>query len=156
MKCLKLRVLASLCLTLPAPAQSPGYAAWTGLAALEVTAPGLTRLELPADVLHASAAAVPLADIRILSPSGIETPYAIEWPRIVQAEHLPAAGFRASLHGETTVIEFETGSSGAVNEIELQTGAVEFVKAATLEGSADGTRWSPLVEGDILDRKSVV
>ena len=151
----KLHIIAFCCLPPGAEGQSSGYAAWTGRTTITVPAPGLTRLDLPPGVLNASASpeATPLADLRLVSPSGVETPYDIAWPRIIKAARLPVEAFKATLAGESTVIEMSPPAGGTIDEMALLTNADNFIKAATLEGSNDGTQWQAIAEGEILCRQ---
>lgn len=155
MNTIRLRILTALCLPLSALAQSPDLAAWTHRTIITVPSPGLTRLELPPELLDASASAgaAPLADLRLVSPSGVETPYDVAWPRIIKAAYMPAASFKAMLAGETTVIELDTPDRGEIDEVTLQTNAMDFIKPAALEGSNDGTQWRSLAIGEILCRQ---
>ena len=50
--------------------------AWKHQQPVNITTPGITRLELPAETLNASRSQ--LEDIRLLSPTGVETPFVIE------------------------------------------------------------------------------
>lgn len=137
-------------------AQADPFAAWTHRAAVTASTPGLTRVELPREVLDASRAVadtVPLRDLRLVSAAGVETPFLIEWPRIVPGRTLAAENFKASLQGSTTVIEFTVPGDAVVEEVRLQTGHRDFIKAATVEGTLDGTQWRVISDRELVFRQ---
>lgn len=127
--------------------------AWQYQQTFEVGASGITRLELPAETLNASRAG--LQDLRVLSPSGVETPYIIERFSLVPPREAAVRGFKSNfLEGDGgTVIEFETDSAEPIEAVTLDSPAANFIKAARLEGSNDGVQWHALAKNEVLFRQ---
>ncbi|WP_395741841.1 hypothetical protein [Prosthecobacter sp.] len=146
-------LLLALCLS--SAASAADYAAWTHRQTVKVAQPGLTRLELEPALLDASSATggAPFHDLRVVSPSGVETPYIIALPRIMRPEMVEAAGFKTTLNPSETVLEFQPPAGTAVTEVLLQTHATGFIKAATVEASSDGARWQTLASHELLCRQ---
>lgn len=126
---------------------------WQHEQSFEVSASGITRLELPAETLNASRAG--LQDLRLLSPTGVETPYIIERFSLTPPREAAVRTFKSSLidGGGGTVIEIETGSTEAIEAVTLDSPAANFIKAARLEGSNDGVQWNELAKNEILFRQ---
>lgn len=131
------------------------FAAWTHRQTVRVTQPGLTRLELEPALLDASrtAGGAPFHDLRVINPAGVETPYIVTLPRIIRPEQLKATAFKATLNPTATVLEFQPPTRETISEVTLFTGASDFIKAASLEASSDGTTWQALASGEVLCRK---
>lgn len=147
-----LAVFALACATAPRAANpSLNVSDWRNLQRLDLDRPGLVRTRLPADTLGAARPA--LEDLRVLDPAGAEVPYAVE---IVQPE---AGGWRTAratavtLEAATTVLRVETGTPDAIEAVRLETPAGDFIKALSIEGSEDGTRWQPVVRGAAVFRQ---
>ena len=82
--------------------------AWQWQHSFAVENPGLVRLDLPPPTLGASQPS--LADLRLVSPDGIETPYLIDEPKPTRRVEAKARGFKASIVDRTTVLEAATGT----------------------------------------------
>lgn len=147
-------LLLALCLTSVAGAAD--FAAWTHHQTVRVTQPGLTRLELESALLDASrtTGGAPFHDLRVISPAGVETPYIIALPRTMRPTSVKAEAFKATLNPSTTVLEFQSPDANTIQELVLQTNAQNFIKAATLEASNDGTTWQTLSTGEVLCRQN--
>lgn len=147
-------LLFALCLSFSASAAD--FAAWTHHQTVRITQPGLTRIELEPALLDASRTTGGAAfhDLRVISPAGVETPYIVALPRIMRPEHLDAAAFKATLNPSTTVLEFQAPTRDTISEVLLQTNASNFIKAATLEASRDGTNWQPLASNELICRQN--
>lgn len=147
-------LLLALCLS--SVANAADFAAWTHRQTVRITQPGLTRLELEPALLDASRTTGGAAfhDLRVISPAGVETPYIVALPRIMRPELLHAAAFKATLNPSTTVLEFQPPTRETISEVLLQTNASNFIKAATLEASSDGTNWQPLASNELLCRQN--
>ncbi|MEZ5385291.1 MAG: hypothetical protein R3F13_07240 [Prosthecobacter sp.] len=147
-------LLLALCLTSFAGAAD--FAAWTHHQTVRVTQPGLTRLELESALLDASrtTGGAPFHDLRVISPAGVETPYIIALPRTMRPTSVAAEGFKATLNPRSTVLEFQPPDANTIQELVLQTNAQNFIKAATLEASNDGTTWQTLSTGEVLCRQN--
>jgi hypothetical protein len=147
-------LLLALCLSTVASAAD--FAAWTHQQTVRITQPGLTRLELEPALLNASRTndGASFHDLRVINPAGVETPYIVALPRIMRPEHLNAAAFKATLNPTTTVLEFQPPTRETISEVLLQTNAFQFIKAATLEASSDGTNWQPLASNELICRQN--
>lgn len=147
-------LLLALCLS--SVASAADFAAWTHRQTVRITQPGLTRIELEPALLDASRTTGGAAfhDLRVISPAGVETPYIVALPRIMRPEHLNAAAFNATLNPSATVLEFQPPTRDTLSEVLLQTNASNFIKAATLEASSDGTNWQPLASNELLCRQN--
>lgn len=124
--------------------------AWRWEQVVDVTAPGMTQLDLPPATLDASQPS--LADLRLIAPDGVETPWLLENtmpPRIVTHE---ANNFRASLEGRSTVLTARN-NSGAIGFVTLNSPARGFLKLVQIEGSNDGQTWQPIASGEIVFRQ---
>jgi hypothetical protein len=147
-------LLIALCFSTVASAAD--FAAWTHRQTVRVTQPGLTRLELESTLLDASrtTGGAPFHDLRVISPSGIETPYIIALPHTMRPASVGAANFKATLNPTTTVLEFQPPDAFTIQELVLKTNGENFIKAATLEASSDGTTWQTLSSGEVLCRQN--
>ena len=145
-----------LALSLTTATSAADFAAWTHHQTLRVTQPGLTRIELESALLDASrtTGGAPFHDLRVISPAGVETPYIIALPRTMRPTSVDAAGFKATLNPTTTVLEFQPPDSHTIQELVLKTNGENFIKAATLEASSDGTTWQTLSSGEVLCRQN--
>lgn len=132
--------------------QTDPHAAWQYTQALEVPGTGLMRLEVPPATLNASSPL--LEDVRLVNPTGIETPYFIEWPQLESVQAKPVGAFRAALHEQNTVLELDTGTDLPIHAVTLVTAATSFIKAATLEGSNDAAQWQPIAANEVLFRQA--
>jgi len=147
-------LLIALCLS--SVASAADFAAWTHRQTVRITQPGLTRLELESALLDASrtTGGAPFHDLRVISPAGVETPYIIALPRPMRLTSVKAEGFKATLNPTTTVLEFQPPDGNTIQEVLLQTNAANFIKAATLQASNDGTTWQTLSTGEVLCRQN--
>jgi hypothetical protein len=133
--------------------------AWQYQQSFEVSVPGITELDLPAETLNVSQAG--LQDVRLLSPSGVETPFVLLAPQGFFSPPREAAvhTFKSSLIEEdgVTVIEVETGitksKAKAVEAVSLDSPAANFIKAARLEGSNNGVQWNELARNEVVFRQ---
>jgi hypothetical protein len=118
-----------------------------------LTASGFTELELPDDVLAATRSGLP--DLRILSASGEEIPYAIGGtidsppPRITlfDVEHT---------YQETTALADRGEDAPRSDSVDLAVSDVEFIKPVTVEASTDRATWSQIARGSIFATASGV
>jgi hypothetical protein len=127
-------------------------AAWQHQQAFDVTASGITRLELPSETLNVSRQQ--LEDLRLLAPSGTEVPFIIERASLVPPREAAVRTFKSSLTDGSTVIEVETGSTEAIDAVSIDSPAANFIKAARLEGSNDGVQWNELATNEVIFRQS--
>ena len=139
-------------------APDPDRSAWQWEQGVVLPASGMVRLDLPPPTLDASRP--DLADLRLVSPAGVETPYLIEMPQAASAREQRAAEFKAALvepepgTDAATVLECATGTTEAIQAITLESPAREFIKSITIEGSRDGAAWQPLVSREVIFRQA--
>jgi hypothetical protein len=128
--------LALLALLNVARASAAALNDWPSRQSLEVPAPGLVRFAVPSET-HDTAQAS-LGDLRVLDPLGIEVPYLIEQPRARTRTLRPQGGWQAFLEANRTRIEIDVNLSGRLTALGLETPVPEFLKAASLTGTAEG------------------
>lgn len=146
----------ALCCQPVAGSGAEDHAAWTHEQKVRVRQPGLARLELEPALLDASRAGggAPFHDLRLVSPTGVETPYVLALPRLLRPARVEATAFKATLNPTSTILQFRQAGTDVVNEVLLATTAPAFIKAATLEASSDGTTWQTLSSGEVLARQN--
>lgn len=119
---------------------------WPHRQALGVPAPGLTKVVLPAGTFDS--AQPDLSDLRLVDARGQETPYLLDRDLAARGfepvRALNPKSFRSAPSGDTTQLLIETGTTGPLDTIELETSVPFFLKAAHVEISADGTVWQSL------------
>lgn len=131
------------------------FAAWTHRQSVAVPQPGLTRLELDPALLEASKSngGQPFNDLRLTNPAGVEMPFAILLPSSWKPTFETAADFKTTLADGATILDFQAPRRGEMTEVQLQTAAYGFIKAATLEASAGGSNWQQLSSGNLICRQ---
>ncbi len=128
------------------------WTAWQWEAPLEVPQTGMIRLDLPPPVLDAS---LPdLRDLRVLSPTGAETPYRVDLPLHRAATSHDAAGFNVILEGNSTVIEVSPETSNPIEAVQLISPAREFLKSVSIEGRKAAGAWQPLATNQVIFRQA--
>lgn len=115
---------------------------WSKVQRVEIPAPGLVKISLPAETLDAARAA--LEDLRLYDDNGNELPYFIERPRPASPPIQMGRAFRGVLNANTTVITFETGFTQAIDAVTLESPAREFLKSVKIEATTDDRQWQPL------------
>jgi hypothetical protein len=125
---------------------------WKNVQQIDVTEPGLIKLDLPADTLDAARPG--LEDLRIFDNIGREVPYLIERPVGSPAVPNGVKKFRVRIEGHTTVIAIETGASKPIDALMLETPAPSFIKAVTIEGSTDQRNWQVIESGQPIFRQA--
>jgi hypothetical protein len=151
-------VIAGLLACGVAFAETPAdFSAWQWEQIVQVPQNGLVRLDLPPATLDACQAT--LADLRLLSPKNIETPYFIEVPTVQVPQQRDAADFNVQLIEAgpsieaATVVEIATGTDDALAAITLRSPAAEFIKAVSIDGSNDGENWQPISAREVVFRQ---
>ena len=120
---------------------------WRQTQALNVpAASGLVRVNLPATTLDAAQPG--LQDLRIVDTAGDQVPYLIERPAPEAESTLRPKELRSTIEGGTTRLVLETGTTGPIAGVSLETPASQFVKAVQVEGSHDGANWKKLAAGE--------
>ena len=119
---------------------------WPHRQAVNVAAPGLIKIALPAATFDA--AQPDLADLRVLDAAGQEVPYLLDRETsghgLERAPAFAPRSFRSAPQGDTTQLTFETGATGPLDAINLETPVPFFLKAAHVEISSDGETWQSL------------
>ncbi|MCX6876360.1 MAG: hypothetical protein NTW21_21505 [Verrucomicrobia bacterium] len=141
-----------------AVAPAATHPAWQWEQAVQVPAAGMVRLDLPPPTLNASRP--DLADLRLLSPTGVETPYLMEVPESAAPREMKAVDFKATLvepapaTAAATVLEVGTGTGEPIAAVTLETPAREFIKSVTIEGRREGTDWQALATREVIFRQA--
>ena len=124
---------------------------WQHTQQFTVAAPGLMKISLPVETIDAARPA--LEDLRLQDAAGNELPFFIERPAPVSKAVQSAKSFQVSLNNTTTVITLETGLAQPLDGVTLDTPAAIFIKAVSVEGSADGQNWQRLAQGQPVFRQ---
>lgn len=125
--------------------------AWMHQQPFTATEVGITRLELPAETLNASR--LQFEDIRLLTPSGTESPFIIERASLRPPRSAAVRNFKSSIADGITLVELETGSVDAIEAVVLDTPSANFIKAARVEASSDGTQWNEIAKNEVVFRQ---
>jgi hypothetical protein len=119
---------------------------WEHRQVVEVTAPGLTKVAIPAGTFDG--AQPDLADLRLITEAGQEIPYYLDGEFATAArggferpKKARVASFQPSRVGDMTQLTIKTGSSEFLDTLELETSAPYFLKAAHVDLSTDGEKW---------------
>jgi hypothetical protein len=146
--------LSRLLLLLALFAAASGLAAltpteWQHRQPLNVTAPGLVKVTLPAASFDS--AQPDLSDLRLIDATAQEVPYLLDRDfasrgsqSFVPAQALSPKSFRTTPNGDTTQLVIETGTTDKLDALDLETSVPFFLKAAHVEISTDGTEWESL------------
>lgn len=139
-------------------ANPPAHDAWRWEQVFQVPEGGVVRLDVPPGTLDVAQAS--LADLRVLSPDGVETPRLVDNPAPAMPERLEAEGTEIRLIESgpnveaATQLEFGTGTGLPVEAVTLRSPAREFIKSATIEGTADGDNWQVIAAREVLFRQA--
>ncbi len=142
--CFALAAVSARAATLPAD--------WQHEQAFNVAASGLVKLSLPLETIDA--ARTGLEDLRVYDDAGNEVSYLIEHPAPARRTFRNAKSFQTSLNPQNTVLTLETGVSQAIDQVTLETPALNFIKAVTIEGSPDGHNWRTIAQGRPIFRQA--
>ncbi len=113
---------------------------------------GLVKITVPLSTLAQCRSGRP--DLRLLGPDGKQIPFATERPALTVPFKEVASTFLSRIENETTVLQFRTLRSETPEAVELETSEVDFLKAAVLEASDDGTSWQTVARGVPIFRRS--
>ena len=119
---------------------------WRQTQMLNVPAPGLVRVNLPAATLNAAQPG--LEDLRIVDTAGNQVPYLIERLAPYPESMLRPKEFRSTIEAGATRLILETGTTAPIAGVSLETPASQFVKAIQVEGSHNGANWNKLAAGE--------
>jgi len=146
-----LKIIGSLLLAGGITANAALPHGWQREQHFEIAAPGLVKFSLPAETLDAARPA--LEDLRLCDDAGNELPFLITRPVPAGQAVQGAKSFQVSPNAAATVITLETGLAQPLDGVTLETPAADFIKAARVEGSADGQNWQRLASGQPLFRQ---
>lgn len=134
-----------LLLAWPVAAAALDTTAWKNHQPIDVTAPGLVRLDLPVETLDA---ALPdRSDLRLVDAAGVEQPFDLHVVRDTGREIRRRPVLATQLAAGGTELIFETDTAEALEAIVLESPHPHFLKAARVELSTDGETWTLLGEG---------
>lgn len=139
--------LTLLCVTASA---APDHTAWQWEQPIVIETTGIARIDLPPATLDASQPS--LADLRLISPDGVETPWLLDQTTPPRITTTATTDFKATLAARQTILT-STHNLDQVDSLLLETPAREFLKSALVEGSKDGITWSPLATGEVVFRQ---
>lgn len=131
-----------------AVAAPPDQRTWKWQQELPVATPGLLRLELPPQTLDVCQP--DLADLRVISPDGAETPYLLDTPPRVAQSTCAATEFKAVLAAGQTILEASNPSHEAVVAVTLITPARDFLKSLKIEAANADGNWQTLNASDVI------
>ena len=94
------------------------------------------------------------ADLRLFDSAGREVPYVLRIRREVETRSLfTSREFNRAVEGGSAAISADLGAQPQEhNEVEIETSGTNFRRLVEVQGSADGARWSTLIEQAILFR----
>jgi len=140
-----------------AAAPDTARSAWQWQQSISIPAAGMTRLDLPPPTLNAC---LPdFADLRLLSPAGVETPYLTEIPAPSAPRVRQAVGFSAKLveaapeTDAATLLECATDTGDAIQAVTLESPAGEFIKSLSVEGRRAAADWQVLASREVVFRQ---
>jgi hypothetical protein len=111
---------------------------------------GPQRLDAPPAFLSASARG-DLGDLRLRDAAGAEIPYLLVAPAEAAPRWIGVVRARAIKQSKTASgAEIDLGSVREVSALEVEFRGPGYLKRASLEGSADGRRWTTLVDETVL------
>ena len=140
-------LVASLLLSASSSLAAVNRSEWQQSQPLDVAAPGLIKVALPAETLGALRPEA--ADLRLLDPAGAEVGWFLERPLrfAPEAPVRRVKSFQVMLKPRATVLLLETGTQVPIAGLALEGGSGSFLKAARLEGSMDGEVWQAVADG---------
>ncbi len=118
---------------------------WEFSQAMDVTRPGVVKVEVPLATLDHSAEGG--RDVRLLGPDGGEVAFAWVESKAVQPEVLAAERFQVLFEGDDWVALIKTGTERPLANVRVEVATKRFIKAARVEVSDDGERWERLADG---------
>ncbi len=151
---LRSRIVATgavLAVLLPALHGAVNPTEWKNQQTFELHEAGLTKIPLPPTTLDLARPG--LVDLRLVGPHGEEVPYVVEIAAPPSPVTRPPKYFRIELQKISTQLTIETGTTLPIDRITLATPARDFVKAARVEISADGSQWELAGDGFQLARQ---
>ncbi|MBN8246681.1 MAG: hypothetical protein J0L84_04475 [Verrucomicrobia bacterium] len=120
---------------------------WQHVQPVHVAGAGLVKASLPPETLNALRPGA--ADLRLLDPSGAEVAWILQRPQTPDPDPpiRAAKSLQVALQPQATVMTLETGSDQPVSGLQVAAGAGSFIKAARVDGSADGRSWRSIATG---------
>ncbi len=119
---------------------------WQHRQALDVTAPGLVRVELSPATFDSAGSQ--LEDLRIVDPSGSEIAFLTDWPPVRVPRGMRSSQFEVrQLAPGSTQITVETGTTDRLSKVYLETPTPFFLRGAQVEISGNNVDWVTLDTG---------
>ena len=120
---------------------------WQFRQAIEVQAPGLVQVDLPAETINI--ARPDLSDVRIVDAGEKELPFLIDQPVPRTESTVRPKDFHAEIVSAETRLLITTGTDLAIAGIAPETPVgTNFIKSVRVEGSNDQKNWRTLTSGD--------
>lgn len=124
---------------------------WSHRQALNVSAPGLVRVDLTAASFDSATPS--LQDFRIIDANGRELASLLNNPPQPAPRVARPAAFSVRLESGNTILSLTTGTRDPLASVTLETPQPFFLRAARVEISNDGASWTVLDEGLPLFRQ---
>ncbi len=120
---------------------------WQFRQTIEVSAPGLVQVNLPAETINI--ARPDLSDLRIVDADAREVPFLIDQPLPRAESTIRPKDFHAEIISAGTRLLITTSTDLIIAGITVET-PVEgsFIKSVRVEGSRDQKKWRTLISGD--------
>ena len=118
---------------------------WQHRQSLNVAAPGLVRVDLPA--ISFDAAGPQQEDFRVIDANGREIALLLDRPPASIARTVGPENFEVKLESDATRLLITTGSTASLASLSLETPHPFFLRAATIEISEDNLHWTTLDQG---------
>jgi hypothetical protein len=130
---------------LPALRAAISPSEWKNQQTLDVRETGFIKISVPDTTIDLARAG--FADLRLLGPGGEEVPYVINVPPLPSPSRQAPRNFKIELQQFATQLTIETGTEQPVDRVTLTTPARDFIKAARIEISSDGSQWELAGDG---------
>lgn len=151
LRSLILGIALALLIASPAPAALP-LNEWEFQQSLEVERAGLVRVRLTPDTFNA--ARTDLQDLRLLDPSGNETPYLIEGPLESRSRSRFVSQPPMSQEGTKTLLRLPVPNPSQLRRLLLHSPDADFLKPVMVQALLTDGSTGPLIENQVIYRKS--
>jgi len=124
---------------------------WQWEQSVEITRPGLVRLDLAPETLDALQPG--FEDARLISPDNVESPWVLETRAARPDRDIEGAGFLARLEGTSTILTARTRTADPVESITLLSPARTFLKSVRVETRNGTADWQAESTGHVIFRQ---
>lgn len=124
---------------------------WKHVQAIRSDRTGLVQFSVPIESIDA--AQPDLRDLRLYDDAGKEISFAASVPEAPRIGPLPRTTFKVALNGDSTIVTVTSSAARPLAAVSLDTPAPQFMRAVTIEGSADGRAWTTLSRGEPFFRQ---